>query len=412
MIFSYIAPGNQHYAHMKRLISVLFAILCVLRVSAQFSFYDYAGYEGVPEFCNSRYYNCSEEQEFKATAVLDATVMPEAGIVRLATASVPARLYIVPEPDEVYDCSYKTYYMEYAGYKVEYTVYANADRLMVGYGGKEYWLDCIEGACDVYIKNLSRQYINHDDGEELFLEVTGDFPLVAQDGSIITLKRGSKFRFRVFEPGEKEHINCVVETEISKEEFVAAYNEREKYNIVRDTMLTDDIKAMIVDRIVATFDEELRGYYECGDYLLHNIGRIPTGCYIADAIGISCEHAYLLDENLNVLESMIGASYASAYSDDGIYVGCEGFDCDPCAKLHFYKIADSGKNRITELAEYTNLSWKLPYECYPHHAELLEKEYISTPIVWWCGALYCAGITSSWNSSRACFYRLELCAGK
>ena len=90
--------------------------------------------------------------------------------------------------------------MEYAGYKVEYAVYANADRLMVGYGGKEYWLDCMDGACDVYIKNLSRRYINHDDGEELFLEVTGDFPLVAQDGSIIILKRGSKFRFRVFEP--------------------------------------------------------------------------------------------------------------------------------------------------------------------------------------------------------------------
>ena len=121
--------------------------------------------------------------------------------------------------------------MEYAGYKVEYAVYANADRLMVGYSGNEYWLDCIEGACDVYIKNLSRQYINHNDGEELFLEVTGDFPLVAQDGSIITLKRGSKFRFRVFEPGEKEHINCVVETEISKEEFVAAYKEREKYSL-------------------------------------------------------------------------------------------------------------------------------------------------------------------------------------
>ena len=184
---------------MKRLISVLFAILCVLTVSAQFSFYDYAGYDGVPEFHNSKYYTCSEEKELNAIAILDATLSPGVGNVRLATASVPARLYILPDTAEVYDVSYKIYTMEYAGYKVEYAVYANADRLMVGYGGKEYWLNCMDGACDVYIKNLSRRYINHDDGEELLLTVTDDFPLVALDGTTVMLKRGSKFRFRVFE---------------------------------------------------------------------------------------------------------------------------------------------------------------------------------------------------------------------
>lgn len=184
---------------MRRLLAFIFSLFSVSVLLAQYHPADYMVYDGVPEFHNSKYYTCSEEKELNATAILDATLSPGVGNVRLATASVPARLYILPDTEEVYDVSYKIYTMEYAGYKVEYAVYANADRLMVGYGGKEYWLDCMDGACDVYIKNLSRRYINHDDGEELLLTVTDDFPLIALDGTTVMLKRGSKFRFRVFE---------------------------------------------------------------------------------------------------------------------------------------------------------------------------------------------------------------------
>ena len=184
---------------MRRIITFIFIFFSVTAVSAQHAFEDYVCYDGVPGFCNSKYYTYSEEKEYDAKAILAATVSPAVGNVRLSTASVPAQLYILPDPEAVYDRSYKTYAMEFGGYKVAYTVYANADRLMVGYGGKEYWFDCINGACDVYIKNLLHQYINYDNGEELILLVTGDFPLMALDGTTITLKKGSKFRFRVFE---------------------------------------------------------------------------------------------------------------------------------------------------------------------------------------------------------------------
>lgn len=60
---------------------------------------------------------------------------------------------------------------------------------------------------------------------------------------------------------------------------------------------------------------------EYGDDCLYNISRLPTGCYIADATGFGWCHAFLLDENLNMLES----SSASAYTVDSIYVGYEGY---------------------------------------------------------------------------------------
>lgn len=207
----------------------------------------------------------------------------------------------------------------------------------------------------------------------------------------------------------------VVETRISQEEFAKAFDARAEYNLVRDTMLTDDVKAAIVDRVVASFDDETRGLYECGDYHLRNICRLPTGCYMVDAVGYSWCYAYLLDEKMNLFESTIEASDASAYSVDGIYVGCEGFDCDPCAKLHFYSISPSGNKRITEMASYVNYDWVIPYDYYPHHVELVDCRYISTPLVWWQGALYCVGVTrpsTTEEKPSACFYRLELRANE
>ena len=134
-----------------------------------------------------------------ANTTIDASLRFERENVRLSDSQIMGTLQIKADPELVYDCSKKVYETEYDNYSIEYTIYANADKLAICYAGKTYSLDCINGSCDAHIKNLSREYIPNEEGETLVLSVTNDFPLTARNGDTVIVKKGSCFTFEVFD---------------------------------------------------------------------------------------------------------------------------------------------------------------------------------------------------------------------
>ena len=93
--------------------------------------------------------------------------------------SDPALLLIVPDPDEVYDVSFKKYLVESDDGKVhlEYKTYASANALQVQLDGKTYELGGIDGACDAVINGLEYEYLENKQSEYLLLHFTKDVGL-------------------------------------------------------------------------------------------------------------------------------------------------------------------------------------------------------------------------------------------
>jgi hypothetical protein len=204
----------------------------------------------------------------------------------------------------------------------------------------------------------------------------------------------------------------VVETPVTAEEYERAFGERGAYNYVRDTLLDDDAKMRIVEATIATFsDEELLFYTPeetlKRDLYIENIGRYPNGVYAVDLISYSYETQFF-DRELRPYKDRAQMSYASAYSTDDIFVGCDIFDCDPRIRLKFYIVdADGG---VHEVAEYENLTCRLPYEYNRDIDPCVSEEYVRTPIFWHDGSLYYIAIewNISTNSNQIVYYRLAL----
>lgn len=116
--------------------------------------------------------------------------------------SDPALLSIVPDPDEVYDISFKKYRVESADGKVqlEYKTYAFANALELQLNRKTYELGGIDGSCDAVINGLEYEYLNNKQSEYLLLHFTKDVGLsVPKSGRAIAtfIKKGSMLMFSI-----------------------------------------------------------------------------------------------------------------------------------------------------------------------------------------------------------------------
>ena len=127
----------------------------------------------------------------------------------------------------------------------------------------------------------------------------------------------------------QEYKYKVIDTQISREEFLEAYQHRHEYNQVRDTSLTWYTKKKVEVAIFRTLSDEEKEAYIWTDYIIDNIGQYPTGEYVADIWYCNWMGAVFLDEEFQIDTTWISGSDRAAYSDKGIYVGCEGFNCDP-----------------------------------------------------------------------------------
>ena len=190
----------------------------------------------------------------------------------------------------------------------------------------------------------------------------------------------------------QEYEYTVKDTQISREEFFEAYQHRFEYNQIRDTTLEWITKKNIEVAVFRTLTDEEKEAYIWTDYGIDKIGRFPTGEYIANLAYMNWVGAVFLNKDFRPDSTVIQANAYAVYSKSGIYVGCEGFDCDDHARLHFYTHRGNAPSEMKEIAVYINNKWELPW----YETEYPEFEGLDfyMPMVWYKDALYCFGVPS------------------
>ena len=151
---------------------------------------------GTPAFLQSKYHSLSTAVAYPAKATVDLRIGNNKSIQR---EDHQARFVTLVDPDSLYDATYKVYVAELSDLRVEYMTYNQADRLSLTLNGETYTANCIDGASDVFLKNLVHSYKSTPTGEELRLKVVKDFPLRAKDNSKLWLRANSEFVFTVNE---------------------------------------------------------------------------------------------------------------------------------------------------------------------------------------------------------------------
>lgn len=202
----------------------------------------------------------------------------------------------------------------------------------------------------------------------------------------------------------------VRDTKITRDEFIEAYQHRLEYNQIRDTTLDNYTRKSIEVAAFRMLSDEEKEAYVWGDYVIDNIGRYPSGEYIADLWYCNWGGAVFVDEDFQADSTMIDGHVCAAYSKNGIYAGCECFDCDPIAWIHFYRRKDGRLSKMEEIAVYKNPHWRLPWwEEFPEFDGL---DYANA-LVWYKDALYCMGVENYDDENgkwcrRPIFIKLEL----
>ncbi len=176
---------------MRALLIGLALALGIAEVPAQSAFTESYG---TPAFVQSKYHSLSTAVAYPAKATVELRIGNNKPIQR---EDQKARFVTLVDPDSVYDATYKVYAAELSDLRVEYMTYNQADRLSLTLNGKTYTANCLDGASDVFLKNLAHSYKTTPTGEELRLKVTKDFPLTAKDKSKLWLRANSEFVFTV-----------------------------------------------------------------------------------------------------------------------------------------------------------------------------------------------------------------------
>lgn len=192
----------------------------------------------------------------------------------------------------------------------------------------------------------------------------------------------------------------VVENVVSAEEFRRAYCARDAYNYTRNLDISEEEKSLIIEQVISTFSSEEQEFYEPTEYGsdLHiiNIGKYPNGLYAADILSYH-HHTQFLSSDFVPFADRAVMAYAATFSTDGVYVGCEIYDCDPRVQLTFYSV--NSDNTLTKVAEYENSNVRLLYIEYEDQSRLsFPNEYMQVPMFWNNGALYYIAVSDDRNS--------------
>lgn len=165
---------------------------------------------------------------------------------------------------------------------------------------------------------------------------------------------------------------------ITEQEWTNAVQHRAEYNCHRDTMDWHRRKRAEV-AVFETLRDEDKTAYVCTDLWLTNIGMFVE----RDETIVEIWHANDMEAvfvgNGVADTCRIAGSDFGVYSKDGIFVGCEGFDCDNHVHLYFYQHVDvSAPCHIRWLGEYTCSSY-------------LQNYNDENALAWYKGCLYWTG---------------------
>ena len=201
----------------------------------------------------------------------------------------------------------------------------------------------------------------------------------------------------------------VKETKITREEFLEAYGHTSDYVYALDTNVSQVEKERVKEAVLSILTDKENEMYTKGDLEILNIRRYSNGEYVVCLLFNEWQlKAVLLNEKLEPYPTVMEGGDFAVYTTSGIFAGCEGFDCDYHALIHFYAHNVNEPGRLEKIAFYKNTKWMLEWlESFP------EYKGIENRMVWYKDALYCAGLeflrdeNKDWYA-RPYFVKLEL----
>ena len=111
-----------------------------------------------------------------------------------------AQLTIVPDPNSIYDISFKNYMAKTNNLQLLYRTYGYANALEMTIGGKTYYLSLIDGACLGVINGLDYEYVSNNKTELLIVHFSNDIGLCATKCYTVPelfIKKGSTLIFTI-----------------------------------------------------------------------------------------------------------------------------------------------------------------------------------------------------------------------
>ncbi|TKG93620.1 hypothetical protein EYV94_15335 [Puteibacter caeruleilacunae] len=112
----------------------------------------------------------------------------------------PASLEIIPDKNEIYDVSKKTYIVKTNDFGIRYSTYCLANELVINKNNLNHQISMIDGGCDLVIPGLKWYYIQKEESEILVLFITDDISLSLPGtcGEVSQiLKAGSLLEWRI-----------------------------------------------------------------------------------------------------------------------------------------------------------------------------------------------------------------------
>ena len=183
---------------------------------------------------------------------------------------------------------------------------------------------------------------------------------------------------------------------ITEQEWKVATSYRSEYNCHRDTSdwFKNKEAEVAVFRTLADWEKES---YVWSDLRLTNIGTFSErGETIVDIWYANDMTAVFVDNGV-ADTCRIAGSMAGTYSRNGIYVGCENFDCDGYVHLFFYQhVDDTTRCHIRLIGEYRFLE-----------ADMREDPEDS-PLLWYGDNLYWKGYGRIGKGGGYVYHKLTL----
>lgn len=202
----------------------------------------------------------------------------------------------------------------------------------------------------------------------------------------------------------------VKETKVTREEFLEACQHTSDYVYAEDNTNVSPVeKKRVQEAVLSILTDKEKEMYAKGDLEILNIRRYSNGEYVVCLLFNDWQSkAVLLNEKLEPYLTVMEGGDFTVYTTSGIFAGCEGFDCDFHALIHFYAHNGEEPGRLEKIAFYKNTKWMLEWlESFP------EYKGIENRMVWYKDALYCAGLeflrdeNKDWYA-RPYFVKLEL----
>ena len=209
--------------------------------------------------------------------------------------------------------------------------------------------------------------------------------------------------------GPKEYKYDVKETRITREEFLEAYYHSSEYIYVKDTAVSPIEEKRVIEAVFGILTEKDKERYASGELEICDIRRYSTGEYAACLSEFFWHsRAVFLNDKFEPDSTYIEGDEYDVYTTSGIFAALEGFDSDFHALIHFYARNGEESGRMQEIAFYKNTTWMLEWL-----VDFPEYEGIEERMVWYKGAMYCAGLefckdaNGNWEP-KPIFIKLEL----